>query len=67
MCLNCSFPHREPLNKEFPIAVDSAGAIGLANESVSGLSQYLLAPVLFDKYALRTCSAVARVIRPEGR
>jgi len=47
--LDCVFTHKTGLNKSFKLAVQSDGTIGLVNETIAGLSRYLLTPVLFDK------------------
>ena len=49
MALMCGFPHNPRMDKTFNIVLNTDGTLGLADASVADLSQYLLAPVLFDK------------------
>jgi hypothetical protein len=49
MVVECRFPHRPRLDKEFKMIITAEGALALADSSIADLSRYLLAPVLFDK------------------
>ncbi len=52
MILKCSFGHRPSLDKDFKIVIGVDGELALSDASISDLSRYLLAPVLFDKLPL---------------
>jgi hypothetical protein len=49
MVVECSFPQRPALDKQFKIVLNADGTLGLAESSVADLSQYMLTPVRFDK------------------
>jgi hypothetical protein len=52
MVVKCSFAHRPSLDKDFKIIIGVDGKLALSDASISDLSRYLLAPVLFDKLQL---------------
>ncbi len=49
LVVQCMFSHRPSLDRTFTLVLRDDGAIGLSDMSISELSQYLLAPVLFDQ------------------
>ena len=49
LVLQCHFTHRDGMGRRFPLAIRDDGAVGLASGTIASLSEYLLAPVLFNK------------------
>lgn len=51
MLLVCKFQPFERRNRDFKLALGENGKVGLAEGSIAAISEYLLAPILFDKLA----------------
>lgn len=51
LLLVCKFQPFEGLNREFKLVSDENGKLGLAEGSIAQISEYILAPILFDKFA----------------
>jgi len=49
MISRCAFTHKAGRDREFNLVMDETGKLGLAEGSLETLSEYLLAPILFDK------------------